>query len=183
MRVRRYEELAQHNAPFIVVILTRAVLLVFDGVRELFTNVTVRARLAALVPLLSPCPSVHIYAPARSAHTLCPIRHSLFFTVRAYHLSKSASSHLRLPIGAKSRKIAAKCPSDVDSCRESWPRRRNFWEVESWTVESARARMLTPSSRDFLYGEVQIDRPVVHVIGREGTRTMSCQGQSNNSRS
>jgi len=114
-----------------------------------------------------PRPSVHIYAPTRNAHTLCPIRHSWFFTERAYHLSKSASSHLRLPIGAKSRKIAAKFPSDVESCRESWPRRRNFWEVESWTVESARARMLTPSSRDFLYGKVQIDRLVVSVIGRE----------------
>ena len=63
-RVRRYEEVAQHNAPFIVVILTWAVLLVFDGVRELFTNVTVRARLAALVPLLSHALQC-IYMPRR----------------------------------------------------------------------------------------------------------------------
>ncbi|SRR6266702_398236 len=53
---------AQHNAPFVVLVLARAILLVLNGVRELVTDVAVRADLAAFVPLLSSrSPSVRIH--------------------------------------------------------------------------------------------------------------------------
>jgi hypothetical protein len=44
---------AQHDAPFVVIVLARAILLVLNGVLELLTDVAVRVGLSASVPLLS----------------------------------------------------------------------------------------------------------------------------------
>jgi hypothetical protein len=62
---------AQSDAPFIVIVLARAILLVLNGVRELLTNVAVRAGLAALVPLLSSqSPSIRIHTPQKKVDSI-----------------------------------------------------------------------------------------------------------------
>ena len=95
--------------------------------------------------------NAHTHPLYPTQHTLWPIRHSLFLAVRAFQRSKSSSPHWRLPNGAKSRKMEATRPSSVASPRESCPSSKNFCDVESWTVDSARARMRTPSCRVCLH--------------------------------
>src|SRR6266478_824908 len=110
------------------------------------------------VPLLS-----HAYQCAfshQNVHTLCPIRHTLFFIVRAYHFSKLFSSHLHLPMSAKLRKRVTLCLSEVESCRETWPSRRNLWGVNP----GPRARMFIPRLNLFLHVEIQTNQPVAWII-------------------
>ena len=96
----------------------------------------------AIVPIpISVCTHSH-YPKKKDNNTLWPIRHSLFFAVRTYQCSQSSSPHSRLPFGAKSRTMAAKRPSFVASWRESCPSGKNLCDVESWTVDSARARIV-----------------------------------------
>lgn len=76
---------ARRDAPFVVLVLARAILLVLNGVRELVTDVAVRAGFAPPVPLLSyryPSVRAHTLALPDKRWTTHLVAHQTLFIIR-----------------------------------------------------------------------------------------------------